>query len=139
MYKRLLSVCLSIVLLFSLFVTPVLATVTASDQINSYVTSVSAAGNGQIAIKATVNGKRLMTSIGMEEIKIYKQNGSLWSPVKTYDKDDEGMYYSSTQRYNNTIYYSGTVGSYYKIEVTVFAEDSSGSDSRADTWYVTAR
>ena len=45
---------------------------------------------------------------------------------------------TDTYTYANTVYYDGTSGTYYKIVITVFAEDDAGSDSRTETHYVTA-
>lgn len=46
--------------------------------------------------------------------------------------------FDTVTTFEKDIFYSGKSGTEYKIEVTVFAQDSSGSDSRTQTFYVTA-
>lgn len=45
----------------------------------------------------------------------------------------------NSRGYINTIYIDGEVGSYYKVIVTIFAEDENGRDAREETFYVTCR
>lgn len=137
MKKRLISVLLACVLLPIFLSSPAAAISTrASAQIARYSTNAKAI-DGKIAVGFSIGGTRRMNSIGAEEILIYAQVGSRWVLEESFDQDDAGMSRSDANAYANTIYYSGTSGTYYKIVVTVFAEDSSGSDSRTETHYVT--
>lgn len=139
MWKKAFSLCFSVLLVIGLFTTSAMAAETrASAQISNYSASVSALKDGEISIYFSVSGKQIMKSIGGESIQVYKQNDSDWTPVYTFGKSDAG-YTTNATRYSNTCSYSGTPGCYYKIEVTVFATDSSGTDSRTVTRYVTAR
>lgn len=79
-----------------------------------------------------------MKRIGAEEIKIYQQVNGRWSLVKTYTTSTEGMCDTDTSFHANVIYYSGISGVNYKVEVTIFAEDDAGSDSRSETHFITA-
>lgn len=139
MCKKILSACLSVLFLTVLLSVPALAAVQASDQIRSWNTAVTATTNGQIAIYFTVDGTRLMDTIGAQEIKVYKYLGTQWHLMHTYTQDDEGMTASQAYWYENTIYHQGTAADTYYIEVTIFAENSAGSDSRTEGHYVTAR
>ena len=80
-----------------------------------------------------------MDELGAEEVVVYRNSGSKWVKVDSYDRNDSGMTQLNSCRCRNTIIFEGTSGAEYKIEVTVFAEDSSGYDSRTKTHYVTAK
>lgn len=137
--KKIISIFLAVLVILRLFTVPTAAAIEsrASEQIAMYNTNAIAAGNGELAIKFSIYGNDIMNNIGAKEIKIY--HGSKWQFCDTYTEDDAGMCTSSDYKYTNTIVYSGTAGTYYKVVVTVFAEDANGSDSRTETHYVTAR
>lgn len=109
----------------------------ASEQITTYATGVYPAGNGELAIEFSISSRGIMSKIGAKEIKIY--HGNRWVFCDTYTQNDDGMCTTNDYAYDNTIVYSGTAGTYYKVVVTVFAENGSGSDSRTETHYVTAK
>lgn len=139
MKKKLLSL-LFVVFLASVSAVPAFAIATrASDRISYFTSKVSAQFDSSLDIYVLVEGRDSMDEIGVEEIKIYRQSDSKWIKVDSYDKNDNGMTKTSSGRYKNTITFDGTPGAEYKIEVTVFAEDSSGYDSRTKTHYVTAK
>ena len=136
--KRVISAFLTALIVLSLFAVPTAAATEsrASEQITSYASTAFPVGNGELAIEFSISGKGMMSNIGAKEIKIY--HGSKWEFCDTYTKDDDGMYTSNDYKYRNTIVYPGTAGTYYKVVVTVFAENANGSDSRTETHYVTA-
>lgn len=141
MKKIALPVFLTIFIMFT-FLEPSTATASvlrASEQITSYNTDVFATGSGELAIQASITGTGIMNSIGIKEIKIYKQSGKNWVLHDTLSKNNPNMYETNTFKYANTISYSGTAGTYYKVVVTVFAENANGSDSRTETHYITAK
>ena len=45
-----------------------------------------------------------------------------------------GMAVNNASEYSNSIFYDGTVGATYKIEVTIFARNSAGTDTRSQTF-----
>lgn len=139
--KRILSTFLVALVVWCFFSIPTAAATTAepraSEQITSFATGVFPSGNGELSIEFSISGRGIMSSIGAKEIKIY--HGSKWQFCDTYTEDDAGMCTTNKVMYDNTIVYSGTAGTYYKVVVTVFAENANGSDSRTETHYVTAR
>lgn len=137
--KRIILTFLSALLVLSLFALPTVEAIElrASEQITSYASTVFPVGNGELAIEFSISGKGIMSNIGAKEIKIY--HGSKWQHCDTYTEDDAGMCTSSDYKYTNAIVYPGTAGTYYKVVVTVFAENANGSDSRTETHYVTAQ
>ena len=72
-------------------------------------------------------------------MKFYSQNGSSWTFEDSYGQYDSGMSISNNYTFDNTVYYQGTSGVKYKVVVTLFATNSSGTtDTRNYTLYVTA-
>lgn len=139
MKKRLLSILLVGVLMFGVFTTPAAAvSMRASEQIARYYSYLSPGENGEFGIVFSVSGTRTMKKIGAKEILVYEQVGNRWSLVKTYSASTPGMYEEDTFAFANAMQYSGTPGAYYKVVVTVFAENAAGSDSRTETHYITA-
>lgn len=110
----------------------------ASKQIMSYSMDVKSTGNGRIAIIFSVDGTGKMKHIGAERITVYQQVNGIWVYANSIDQNGSGMSANNTYYYGNTIYYNGISGEEYRVEVTIFAEDASGSDSRTQTFYVTA-
>lgn len=137
--KKIISTFLAVLIILSLFTVPTAAAIElrASEQIAMYTTNAFATGNGELAIEFSIYGNGTMNNIGAKEIKIY--HGNRWEFCDTYTQNDAGMCTTNKVMYDNIIVYSGTAGTYYKVVVTVFAENANGSDSRTETHYVTAR
>ena len=110
----------------------------ASDYINEYTIEVTPMGDGDIAIDFSVTGTDVMTKLGAECITVYYRSGIRWVFAGEYTREESGMYGSNRTEFSNTICFHGTEGTYYKIQVEVFAEDTTGSDSAFQTFYVTA-
>ncbi|MCI8810280.1 MAG: hypothetical protein HFF84_09165 [Oscillibacter sp.] len=114
------------------------ATLLSSDQLYDYEVSVSRMGGGQLKIFFSTRGSGTMTRLGAESISISERADGSWQEVASFDRYDSGMSKANASMYKSQIYFDGTEGVEYRIVVTVFAEDSSGSDSRIKTFYVTA-
>lgn len=110
----------------------------ASDQLRDYWIETDTS-DGQICVEFMVEGKSSMDRIGCESIEVYEDVNGRWDEVETLDEFDSGMSKRNARRYTNTIYIDGEVGSYYKVIVTIFAEDENGRDAREETFYVTCR
>ena len=110
----------------------------ASDYINEYTIEVTPMGDGDIAIDFSVTSTDVMTKLGAECITVYYRSGIRWVFAGEYTREESGMYGSNRTEFSNTICFHGTEGTYYKIQVEVFAEDTTGSDSAFQTFYVTA-
>mgnify|MGYP000589213411 CR=1 FL=1 len=93
---------------------------------------------GKIAIAFSIDGTGEMKNIGAESIIIYYKIGGAWVVGDDLDRYDSGMSTKDDYYFGNELYYTGTPGKEYKVEVTVFAENSSGYDSRTRTFNVTA-
>jgi len=106
----------------------------ASAQIDSYEIIAARVSKGRIGIDFSIDGTGRMDRIGASSIIVY-ENGTI---VASYNADDTGMSVQGSTYHANTIYFNGTEGTRYQIEVTVFAEDANGTDYRTKTVYVTA-
>lgn len=139
MRKSCSRICALLVALSIALSVPALAnTYRASDQIDSHGVDAVAIGGGEIAVDFTITGTGKMSCIGAESLIVREKVGNVWRIVLTYDRDDAHMTSSNAYMHNATLYYPGTSGTQYMIEVTLFAEDSSGYDSRYWVVYVTA-
>ena len=132
---------LSLLLVLSCVLTlPASATVKASDQIDAYDGDAIACGGGKIAIEFSIEGTDQMKKLGASKIRISERDGTDgWIIAEVFTSSDAGMTASGRNFYGNTKYFNGVSGTYYKVEITVFATDYDGvTDSRTVTCYVTA-
>lgn len=133
------NIRLAVLLLACIFVLPTAVTaieMRASDYIDWYEVDAVSTGGGDIAIKFSVEGTGRMDYLGAEEITVYEKINGIWMIADYFDRDDSGMVSANDNRFTNAIYFSGYTDMEYKIGVTVFAEDSTGSDSRYQEVYV---
>lgn len=81
-----------------------------------------------------------MKKLGASKIRISERDGTDgWIIAEVFTSSDAGMTASGRNFYGNTKYFNGVSGTYYKVEITVFATDYDGiTDSRTVTCYVTA-
>lgn len=138
--KSFTAMLFTICLILSLLVVPVSAAESrASDLILNRTCSVSAVGNGKIAVVFSVTATGYVSRLGAQSMTFYAQNGSSWTWKASYDQYDTGMSTTNDFDYDGTMYYQGTSGVKYKVVVTLFAKSSSGkTDTRDYTLYVTA-
>lgn len=131
--KRVVSLFCAVICMMTMVVS---ASARASDQIRSYLIQVES-NDRNIYIDFSVIGNGGMDRIGCESIYIYdRSSGDL---VESFDENDTGMSRSNTVRYANMITADCEVGTSYRVEVTIFAEDSAGRDTRSQTFYVTGQ
>ena len=134
-FKSFISMTLATLLLLTmLIVSASAAEARASDLILNRSCKVTAADSGKIAVNFSV-----VSRLGAQSMKFYSQNGSSWTFEDSYGQYDSGMSISNNYTFDNTVYYQGTSGVKYKVVVTLFATNSSGTtDTRNYTLYVTA-
>lgn len=134
--KRCVSFALVFICMFTLAISAYAIEDRASDQISLFDIRVTPT-SGTLNVKFSVSGTSMMEKIGCESIKVYEKSGTRWTMVDSMDEDDLGMsrYNAITQK--NTIQFDSESGVEYKVSVTVFAENSSGRDTRTRTYYVT--
>ena len=135
--KSILSFCVFICMMM-MFLPTHATEMRASEQIRSYGINVTSS-SGEIDVQVTVRGIGTSSKLGCESIEVYEDTNGRWKEVESLDEFDEGMSDRNSRGYINTIYIDGEVGSYYKVIVTIFAEDENGRDAREETFYVTCR
>ena len=90
---------------------------------------VDATGGGDIDVWFTVSATGIMTQVGAKAVRIYKSDGTL---VKTFKYTDTGYEYLmgyNTFRHSGCVSYEGTSGQSYYAIVSLYAENSNGSDT----------
>lgn len=150
MKKRVFSILMLMVMLFSTVVTAyaadvnnvesaIMAQATMSPDASLYLDSYSVAlgpkGNGIMTISMTVNGVGIMDKIGARELFIEKNVNGAWQYYLTLD----GATYPEFYNYNSRSYvgsttFTGTPGVSYRVTLTAYAKKGTGSD----TGYVTS-
>lgn len=134
-FVRIFSLILIAVLILSI---PAYATEErASLYISSYSMDVLPAGNGKLAVEFAIAGTRQMSAVGVESITIYRINGSSRIEVAEFNRNDTNMIATNSAFHAGTKYYQGIPGEEYKVTVTLFAENSSGYDSRTENFILT--
>ena len=129
---RVLALCYAVLLALTL---PVSALARASDYIRNYTVNVYTSGQ-KIYTEFNVRATGEMTKLGASSIKIYEYPYNSSDIVNTKTEYSTGMTTTNSYSYSNTITYTGESNTKYKVVVTVFARDSSGSDSRTEIYYV---
>ena len=139
-FKTTASMLFILCLLLSILVVPANAAESrASDLISNRSCKVTAAGNVKLAVNFTVATRGVVSRLGAQSMKFYAKSGSSWTLGESYGQYDTGMSTTNDFDYDGTMYYQGTSGVKYKVVVTLFAKNSSGStDTRNYTLYVTA-
>lgn len=139
MLKKKIRVLLSLMLAAVLCTVSVSAALTrASAYIDWYSMNVTPVGSGVLWIEFSIEGTGKMSTLGAESITIERQSGAKWIQAAEFDRYDEGMVGTNAYTYDNIIPYNGIPETKYKVTITLFAENSSGSDSRTKTFIVTA-
>jgi hypothetical protein len=129
----LITVFIILSLLFSLAVSASAAT-TASNYLDNYSASAQAGTNHKVLISFDVNATRIMNSVGASQIVVQVNNNGVWTGVSTYTGSiSNGMLAANNLSNTGSISYFGIAGKQYRARVTVYAGNSTGSDSRTIT------
>lgn len=134
MKTRFLAIIMAVVFLFPCYQVVNAASVQpyASQYLSNYI-AVLTAGNssGKVNIAFSVGGTTGTTTVGVQKAMIYKSNGSYVTTV--YGSTTNGLLRTSTSYHSGTYTYSGVSGTSYYAVITVYAGNSSGSDTRTVT------
>ena len=130
MHKKSILIILIVVLLLSLLSGSVSAQTRSSYYFNSYSASLrQGSTSGIISLNYNViSCAGIMNSIGVSKIQVYKSTGSLYKTI--YGSTSNGLLKSSAVSTAGTYSISCVSGTSYYCIVTVYASNSSGSDSR---------
>ena len=131
---RIFAMALSAVILLSAFCgsTASASSLRASPTLHSYnAIATQSSSTGKIVITYDVTANTIADSIGVSNIKIYKSNGSYVTTI--YATSSNNLKGSNTVRHRTSYTYTGTSGTYYYAQVTVFATIDGVTDSRTIT------
>ena len=123
-----------------LFITCCCGTALAANEIEPYasptlsyydVELLAGDSRGMLWVDFDVRSGRLADEVGIEEIKIYRSNGTYVTTIT--GTTSNGLVETDYNMHMGTYEYKGTSGISYYAEVTVFATIGSTSDSRTIT------
>lgn len=102
----------------------------ASLYLSSYGVDLIAVGNGQMVVEMDVIGTGTMSKIGVYSLLIEQKVNGTWSEYATVF----GIYHSDFYAYNTIsylgeYYFNGTAGVQYRVTMTAYARNSTGSDT----------
>ena len=103
----------------------------ASDYLDDYTATLTALGNGRIAVTVDVSGTGPMTEIGASKIYMYEStNNTDFYQVATYTSDEyPEMLTSGSYYFDDAIIHNGVAGRYYIASVYFYAANNTGSDT----------
>ncbi len=108
--------------------------INASYYLDDYAATADTGTSGEVVISFDVNATRVMDSVGASYIVIQENNSGVWKGVASYfGSTANGMLAADTDSHMGSIAYVGTLGKQYRALVTVYAGNSTGSDSRTVT------
>lgn len=103
----------------------------ASDYLAYYAVYAVAKSDGEILIEWDVQATERMDLVGVSCIIVQEKVGSKWMGVATYwGSVSNGMLNDDVSIHVSNISYYGTQGKEYRALATVYAENSTGDDSR---------
>lgn len=104
----------------------------ASNYLNRYlVTLVSGDSSGEVVLSFSIRGMDKMSLLGVSKVEIYRSNGVHVTTIP--GNTTNGLLGSSVAYHSGMYTYRGAAGASYYAVVTVYASNSSGSDSRIVT------
>ena len=136
--KQRLSLLLVLIALFTMVAPSVSATniePRASYYLTSYACCLVENSSGGITASYSVVGTGTMSSIGVTTAYIQKKSGASWVTIKTLTSGSNPSFLATnTFTHSGDIRYSEVASnSTYRVKITVYASNASGSDSRTVT------
>ena len=129
--KNALSIALVLALLCSCMFSYALAETRASNYFSSYGTTMSAPGNGLIAITFKAVGTGLCNQIGVATYTVQKKNDAgNWEDVSGLLSGQTG---SNVASYTFGRYFQGVAGETYRVKVTFMCIIGTGYETKSYT------
>lgn len=133
MKTKALRILTVVIILLTLLSTVAHASQTSSAYIaitNAYITR----SGDDVNVYFYIVGRDFMDKIGAMEIRIFEQNGTTWSRVKTFDSDDsqytsDMISSNTTAKSSHVTYTEGSASKNYYAIVYFYAEKDGGSDT----------
>lgn len=107
----------------------------ASERIKSYSATLNWKSNGDLNLALYMSTNGVMNTLGVSSVVIQRYTGSSWVDEYTFTvKNTPSIQISNADLYLNTLTYTpNDTKSNYHAEVTFYAEDSSGSNTKPVT------
>lgn len=123
--------CLSMICSISAYA----AEARASSRISGCSATLEKLSNGDLKLKFSITATGIMDSLGASSVVIERYNGNKWAEEQTYSfSDTPELQTSGENRYTVTLVITPQYAdSNYRAEVTFYAEDSSGSNTKPVT------
>lgn len=129
--KKFFAIILSLVFITCFSCVTAYAATQASDYLLAYEATLFTGRNrNELQIQFDTYALDSMSSLGISQIKVYKDNGSY---VKTITGTKTNGLLSSGYGYSGAYTIKATAGEHYYLELTFIARDSSGSDYKTYT------
>lgn len=129
--KKTTRTLLLMVLIISIMSTSFVMAYAVTPRSNAYVSSfdnkVSSIGDGKIKIEFETWGTGTMDKIGASTIKVYDQNGWVYSFFMSNPAYTSQMIGTKSTHYYGSVIYQGVEGNTYHATVTHYAAKGSGS------------
>ena len=107
--------------------------VTDSAQIQSQLLDATLGADGLLTLSYSVSAWGIMHALGAERIVIWRQvDETSWVEALRYDETTSDLWTAEGQHHSGQVRYQGWPATAYRVEVTLFAENDQGRDSR--TW-----
>lgn len=135
--KRIFSVVLIILLLLSFFCTALaagpeggIANPQSSLYLGLYEVDLVPVGNGQMAIEMSVTATGMMTKLGVLSLYIEQKINGSWVEFDTvYGVNHSDFYAYNDVSYLGEYFFNGVAGRQYRVTMTAYARNSTGSDT----------
>ena len=106
---------------------------TDSAQIQSQLLDATLGADGLLTLSYSVSAWGTMHALGAERIVIWRQvDETSWVEALRYDETTAALWTAEGQHHSGQVRYQGWPATAYRVEVTLFAENDQGRDSR--TW-----
>ena len=107
--------------------------VTDSAQMQSQLLDATLGADGLLTLSYSVSAWGIMHALGAERIVIWRQvDETSWVEALRYDETTSALWTPEGQHHSGQVRYQGWPATAYRVEVTLFAENDQGRDSR--TW-----
>lgn len=132
MKKRFISFLLATFCILTLMGSTLAVENRASSTVAHYtITATAGSGSGKILVSYDVSSNGTADSLGVSSIEIYKSDGTYVTTIN--GSTSNGLVRNNSIRHRSSYTYTGTSGTSYYAEVTVFAKIGSDYDSRTVT------
>jgi hypothetical protein len=107
----------------------------ASSQISLYSATLAKRSNGDLRLTYYIVATKTMDDIGASKVVVERYSGTRWVTEHTYSiKDTPELQTNEAKQYSNNLTFTPIYsGSDYRVTVTFYVKDSSGSSTKVVT------